>query len=47
MKYFSHFRFDRSERKLWLGPEVVALTRKAADLLAVLIQDAGATVSHQ
>jgi DNA-binding winged helix-turn-helix (wHTH) protein len=47
MKYFSHFRFDRSERKLWLGPDVVALTRKAADLLAVLIQDAGATVSHQ
>lgn len=47
MKYFSHFRFDRSERKLWLGPDVVALTRKAADLLAVLIQDAGTTVSHQ
>ncbi len=41
MKYFSHFRFDRSERKLWLGPDAVPLTRKAADLLAVLIQDAG------
>ena len=47
MKYFSHFRFDRSERKLWLGPDAVPLTRKAADLLAVLIQDAGSTVSHQ
>jgi DNA-binding winged helix-turn-helix (wHTH) protein len=47
MKYFSHFRFDRGERKLWLGPDVVPLTRKAADLLAVLIQEAGATVSHQ
>ena len=47
MKYFSHFRFDQSERKLWLGPDAVPLTRKAADLLAVLIQDAGSTVSHQ
>jgi DNA-binding winged helix-turn-helix (wHTH) protein len=47
MKYFSHFRFDGSERKLWLGPDVVALTRKAGDLLALLVQEAGTTVSHQ
>ena len=47
MKYFSHFRFDGGERKLWLGPDVVGLTRKAGDLLALLVQEAGTTVSHQ
>jgi DNA-binding winged helix-turn-helix (wHTH) protein len=47
MKYFSHFRFDQSERKLWTGSDLVPLTRKAADLLACLVSYAGATVSHQ
>src|SRR6185295_13367949 len=47
MKYFSHFRFDPGERKLWAGSDLVPLTRKAADLLACLISYAGATVSHQ
>src|SRR5262245_5777646 len=47
MKYFSHFRFDPGERKLWAGSDLVPLTRKAADLLACLVSYAGATVSHQ
>jgi DNA-binding winged helix-turn-helix (wHTH) protein len=47
VKYFSQFRFDESDRKLWAGSELVPLTRKAADVLACLVSHAGATVTHQ
>src|SRR5688572_8399617 len=42
---FGPFTLDMSERLLWRGDELVPLTPKAFDLLAVLVQNPGRVLS--
>jgi DNA-binding winged helix-turn-helix (wHTH) protein/predicted ATPase len=46
MKYFLSYRFDSSRGMLWRGTRQIEVTRKAADVLACLLESAGALVSH-
>ena len=45
MKYFAPFRFDDAERTLWREHDLLPLTRKAADLLACLMNAQGKWVT--
>ena len=45
MKYFAPFRFDETERTLWREHDLLPLTRKAADLLACLMNAQGKWVA--
>lgn len=47
MKYFAPFSFNEADRKLWREGRPVPITRKAADVLACLLDHAGTTVAHQ
>ena len=42
---FGPFHFDPSARLLWRGPDVVPLTPKAAELLALFLESAGEVLS--
>ncbi len=47
MKYFLSYRFDGPRGTLWRGARQIEITRKAADVLACLIERAGTLVPHQ
>jgi len=46
MKYFLSYRFDPTRGTLWRGTRQVEITRKAADVLACLLESTGTLVSH-
>ncbi len=47
MKYFLAFRFDECHRTVWRGAQAINITRKAADVLACLVERAGTVVTHE
>jgi DNA-binding winged helix-turn-helix (wHTH) protein/predicted ATPase len=47
MKYFLSYRFDPSRGALWRGTRQIEITRKAADVLACLVEADGELVSHE